>query len=255
MNSKWNLSGSTLALAVAVALAAPGAALAQNYQWEAGLSYIDISPDVGSSDSAYGVDLVWFLEPVRTGNLPLAGAAFYTRADNLYGSYVSFDDLDLNILNVGGEYYVDRLYLAAEYIRYSNGGSSDDFGVAVGYVPVDGLRFAARYVFADVGGDVYGVDVKYLTPLAGGTAFGLEAAAEFLDDDFDTKAFSVAADYYLNPSFSLGARLVYTDDDFDSDTAWGVGAKYFFTPTFSGEVEYLSGDYVDTLGLRIAARF
>lgn len=255
MNIKRNMTGSALALAVAVALAAPGVALAQDYQFEGGLSYISIDPDFGSSDSALGIDLAWYLEPVRTGNLPLAAAAFYTRANNVYASYVTFDDLDLNVLGLGGEFYVDRLYLAAEYMRFSNGGSSDDFGVAIGYVPVDGLRVAARYVFADVGGDAYGVDLKYVTQLAGDTAFGLDASAEFLDDDFDSKSYSLGADYYFNPSFSLGARMVYSDDDFGSDTAWGAGAKYFFTPTISGEIEYLSGDSADTLGLRIAARF
>lgn len=248
-------SRTALALAVSAALALPGAALAQDYQFEGGLSYFDISPDVGSSDSAFGLDLAWYLEPVRTSGLPLAEAAFYTRASNVAFSWVTFDKADFDILNIGGEFYIDRLYLAADYIRFSNGATSDDFAIGVGYVPVDGLRLAARYVFADLGDDAFTLEAKYLAPLAGGTAFGLEAIGEFVDDDADTMSFSLAGDYYLNPSLSLGARLIYTDDDFGSDTAWGLGAKYFFTPVFSGEIEYVNSDFVDTIGIRFAARF
>lgn len=247
--------GTTLALAVAMALAIPAAAQAQDYQFEGGLTYLYANPDFGSSDSALGIDLTWHLDPVRVGNLPLAAAAFYNRSNSVSASYLTFDDLDLDLLTLGTEFYVDRFFLGAEYLRISNGSTSDDFELAVGYVPVDGLRLAARYYIADVGDDAWTVDFKYVRPLGGGTAVGLDASAEFVDDFADTKIYAFSGDYYFNPSFSLGARIVYTDNDFDSDTAWGAGAKYFFTPTISAEVEYLDSDFVETFALRIAARF
>jgi opacity protein-like surface antigen len=255
MNINRKMSGTTLALAMAVALAAPGAVQAQDYQFEGGLTYLYANPDFASSDSALGIDLTWHLEPVRTGNLPLAAAAFYNRNSNVSASYLTFDDLDLDLLTLGTELYYQRFFLGAEYLRLSNGSTSDDFELAVGYVPVDGLRLAARYYIADVGDDAWTVDMKYVRPLAGGTAVGVDASVEFVDDFADTQAYAFSGDYYFNPSFSLGARIVYTDNDFDSDTAWGAGARYFFTPTISAELEYLDSDIVETFGVRIAARF
>jgi hypothetical protein len=255
MMTNRKVGNTTLALAVAMALAIPAAAQAQDYQFEGGLNYVYANPDFGSSDSAIGIDLTWHLDTVRVGNLPLAGAAFYNRNSNVSASYLTFDDLDLDLLTLGTEYYYERFFLGAEYLRFSNGSTSDDFELAVGYVPVDGLRLAARYYIADIGDDAWSVDFKYLRPLSGGTAVGMDASAEFADDFADTQTYSLSGDYYFNPSFSLGARIVYTDNDFDSDTAWGAGAKYFFTPTISAEVEYLDSDFLETFGVRIAARF
>jgi hypothetical protein len=256
---KSHTRSKALAFAVAAALvpaiATMGVAQAQDYQFEGGLSYVRLDPDFGSSDSAFGVDLTWHWEPVRTAGQPLQEAAFMTRNGSLQASYFTFDDADLDLLSVGAEVYVDRLYLAAEYERFSNGATSDDFVLGIGYVPVDGLRIAARYLIADIGDDAIIGEVKYVTLLGGGTALNLEGSVEFVDDDADTKLFGVLADYYVNPSFSIGARFVYVDDDFGSDTGWGVGAKYFFTPTISGEVEYFSDDFVDSIGVRVAMRF
>lgn len=255
MNINKTVGGTTLALAIAVALAASGAAQAQDYQFEGGLSYINLDPDFGSSDSALGIDVIWHFEPVRVGNLPLAAAAFYNRNSNVTASYLTFDDIDLDLLTLGTEVYYQRYYFGAEYLRFSNGSSSDDFELALGYVPVDGLRFAARYLIADVGDDAWTVDVKYVKPLAGGTALGLDASAQFADDSADTQVYSFSGDYYFNQAFSLGARVVYTDNDFDSDTAWGAGAKYFFTPRVSAELEYLDSDLAEMVAVRVAARF
>jgi hypothetical protein len=256
---KSNTRSKALALAVAAvlvpAIATMGVAQAQDYQFEGGLSYIDLDPDFGRSDSVLGVDLTWHWDGVRTAGLPLQEAAFMTRAGSLQASYFTFDKADLDLLSVGAEVYVDRLYLAAEYDRFSNGATSDDFTIGIGYVPVDGLRIAGRYLIADLGDDAIAAEVKYVMLLGGGTALNLEGSVEFVDDDADTRLFGALADYYFNPSFSIGARIVYVDDDFGSDTGWGVGAKYFFTPTISGEVEYFSDDFVDSIGVRFAMRF
>jgi opacity protein-like surface antigen len=252
---KTKVGGTALALAMAMAMALPAAAQAKDYQFEGGLQYVYANPDFGSSDSAIGLDVTWHLDQVRTDGLPLAAAAFYNRNSSVSASYLTFDDLDLDLLSVGTELYYERFYIAADYLRFDNGVTSDDFVLGLGYVPVDGLRLAARYLIADEGDDAWAVDFKYLRPLAGGTAVGLDASAQFVDDFADTKVYAFSGDYYFNPSFSLGARIVYTDDDFDSDTAWGAGAKYFFTPTISAEVEYLDSDLVETVGVRVAARF
>ena len=254
-----NLPSRMLALAVAAALipavALPGTAQAQPYDFEGGLSYIDFSPDFGPSDSAIGLDLAWYWDGVRTAGLPLQEAAFYGRAGNVHFGYLTFDKADFDVTVLGAEYYIDRLYLAADYVRFSNGDSSDDFVLGIGYVPVDGLRLAARYVIADLGDDAISLEAKYVGLLAGGTAWGLEGNVEFVDDDFDTTFFNLAGDYYFNPALSVGLRFSYVDDDFGSDSGWGIGAKYFFTPAFSGEIEYFDEDFGDTIAVRIAARF
>ena len=256
---KRNLPSRTLALGATAALvttfAVPGVAQAQPYDFEAGLSYINFDPDVGRSDSAIALDLAWYWDGVRTVGLPLQEAAFINRASNINFGYLTFDRADFDETSLGAEYYVDRLYLAADYIRSSNGDTFHDFVLGIGYVPMDGFRLAARYVIVDEGDDAFAFEAKYVGLLAGGTAWGIEGSLEFVDDDFDTTFFNLSGDYYFTPELSAGLRFSYLDDDFGSDSGWGIGAKFFFTPTISGEIEYFDDDFVETIGVRFAARF
>lgn len=244
-----------LGAAAVFGLSAP--ALAQDFQAEGGISYVGISPDVGPSDSAIGVDFTLHFDPVRTQGHPLAEAAFLNRASNVFGAYATFDKADLDSILLGGEFYIQDFYLRGEFNRLSGGGaSSNDYGLTVGFLPRDGLLLTLGYDKADLADvDTITLGAKSVTKMVGDTALNLEGSLAFVDDGASTKVLALSGDYYFNPMFSAGARFAYTDNDFDSFTAVGVGARYFFTPTFSLEAEYITEDSVDTFGFRGALRF
>jgi len=250
---------STIGLA-ALALTCAGMAqqaFAQDYQLEVGLSYLGLEPDVGSSDSAFGADLTWHFDRVQTAGRPLAEAAFLGRASNLQLGYTAWDDADIDVLRAGGELYLQNFYLAGAYQRVdTNISEFDDFSVAVGYLPIDGLRLTLGYADDDASdSETISVAAKYVTGLGGGTALNVEGGVAFVDDAADTTLFSARADYYFNPALSLGVTLAHNNNDIEDDTAVGVASRWFFTPAFSIEGFYETADLADAWGVRLAGRF
>ena len=243
--------------ALAVMCAGVGQAQAQDYQLEAGLSYIGIEPDVGPSDSVIGADLTWHFAPVKTEGRPLAEAAFLGRSSNLQLGYAAEDKADIDTINVGGELYLDSFYLAAGYQRVDyDFDESDDFNVALGFLPMDGLLLKVGYAKQDLSDiDTVSLGAKYVTGLTGETAFGLEGGLDIVDDAADSKIVSGRADYYFTPAISAGILAAYNDNDIDNETSAGAAARWFFTPAFSIEGVVTTADSGETWGLRLAGRF
>ena len=237
-----------LAVAVAAAFAVQGVAHAQDYQMEAGASYIDLDGD----DSAVGVDFTYYLETVSTANRPLAEAYFLGRNSNLGASYATADEADLDVIAVGGEFWFQDIYVAAALSQEDDGVDTfDDYLVRAGYMLQDG---ALVYIGFDDGDSfidpTYHIGAKYVGKL-GENFVNLEADLASNDGD---NTLSLLGDYFFTTEFSAGVRVSESDAS-GVDTEFGVGAKYFFTPTISGEVEYSTQDSFDTIGLRVAARF
>lgn len=231
-----------LAAAIAATFAIQGTAFAQDYQMEAGLSYIDFD-----SDTAIGLDFTYFLETVNTADRPLSEAYFLGRNNNLSASYVTFDEADVDGFGLGGEFWFDDIYAAASL---SDVDGEQDFSARVGYMFSD--NFLLNGGLAD--GDSYAdpsvlVGAKYVAKL-GENFVNLEADLDLNDDN----TLMLVGDYFFTNEFSAGVRVTESDAD-GADTVFGVGARYFFTPVISGEVEYKTADSEDAYGLRVAARF
>jgi hypothetical protein len=253
-----------MALAVA-ALAGMGSALAQDYQVELEASYTDINPDVGQGDSALAFGGTYHLNRVKTAGVPLAEAAFLGRSSNLSAGYATFDDADVDGFAVGGEFYATQLYLRGAYSMTDVAGVDvDGIEARIGLMLGEGLRLAAGINRTDV--DAPNTDAtndtvleaKYVSKMAGGTAVNLEAALVFVDDNDDTVALGVLGDYYFSPTTSVGLRLSTTDGDQAGNTTdFGIGARHFFTPAFSGQLEYGTDDDGDTdiITVAVALRF
>lgn len=243
-----------MGMAAATFLALPAAA--QNYQVEAGVFYANLSPDMGPSDSLLGIGGEFHFAPVETANRPLAEAAFLGRSSNVAAFYATVDDADVDLLGLGGEFYVDNLYFAADYTRVDAGATSDDYGIQVGFLPMDGLRITLGYDKADLADvDTVSLNVKYVAALVADSAINLEGSIASVDDAVDTKVLNLGADYYFSHAFSAGVTLAYVDNDIDSDTTVGVRSRYFFTPVFSGEASYTTNDFVDTFTVGASLRF
>ncbi|MGY6630370.1 MAG: putative porin [Wenzhouxiangella sp.] len=234
----------------AMALALSAGAMASDFNVEIGGSYVDFDFTKG-----YGADATVFFQPVSIQQGPFAEAPFINRASNLGAAYLRQKDGDFDVYTLGGEFYIDDLYIAANYSRFSNGFSLNDYGVRLGYMVADNTRVTVGYNRQELpfGFDIdrYTVGAKHLMLLTADTALSLEADIGIADADKNRFTYDLAADYYLTRSFSLGARY----SGIGSDDQWGVGTRFFFTPRFSAGAEYTRDSGDDIFALRLAARF
>lgn len=233
-----------IASALLSALAVTGTAHA--YQAEVGAAAAYLDPDNGGSGNAFGVNGTYYFNPVQTRNAPLAEAAFLDRASNVkaHATFADQGDTDSNTYGVGAEYYVPNtdFYLSGDVSR-NNAEIRDSFGdkhdfdttyysAEVGYLPAPGLLIAAGLKGYDNDNDD-GVDptirAKYVTQLSNGKDINLEAGAAFGDLD----EFNLAADYFIDKTFSVGAD--YSSNDLLDQNEFGVNARKFLNPQVSVE--------------------
>ena len=253
-----------LAMTLAAAsLSGFGAAQAQDYQMEGSAAYSSIKRDVGASDSVLGLGFTYNFEQVKTAGVPLAEAAYLGRNSNLALAYATVDKADVDTMGAQGEFYLDNLYLAALYATTDVAGTSvDTFGGSIGFRLGEGTQLALGYTTTDAGAggsvDAISLSAKHVAKLSGGNFINLEGDYSTLDDAVDTKTFSVAGDFYFDPTFSLGASFTSSDDSASSSSSdFGVSGRKFFTPALSGELSYgTAGDgTADVITVGFAARF
>jgi hypothetical protein len=253
-----------IASALLSALAVTGTANA--YQAEVGASAGVIDPDHGSTSGSFGVDGTYYFNPVQTRNSPLAEAAYLDRASNVNAQYQYNEVGDDKVHNygVGVEYFVpgSNFYVGGNVgrqdVKIDHGKDLDTtlYGAEVGYLPAPGFLVAVGLKGYDNDKDD-GVDptirAKYVTQLSNGKDINLEAGAAFGDLD----EYNLAADYFIDKSFSIGAD--YYNNDLTDNNEFGINARKFFTPQVSlegrvGFGEVGNNDY-NRFGLAAKYRF
>ena len=254
-----------IASALLSALAITGTAHA--YQAEVGASAGYIDPDNGSSGSEFGVNGTYYFNPVQTRNAPLAEAAFLNRASNVnaHATFADRGDVDDNTYGVGIEYFVPNsdFYVSGDVSRNNVEvdtpfGTVDNdttyYGAEVGYLPAPGFLVAAGVKGWDNDEDD-GVDptlrAKYVTTLSNGKDINLEAGAAFGDLD----EFNLAADYFIDKTFSVGAD--YYNNDVTDRNEVGINARKFFNQQVSleGRVGFGEVDDNDYNSFGVAAKY
>ena len=239
-----------IASALLSTLAITGTANA--YQAEVGASAGVIDPDHGSTSGSYGVDGTFYFKPVQTRNAPLAEAAYLDRASNVKAQY-QYDDVGndkVHNYGVGVEYFVPNsdFYVSGSVgrqdLKLKNARDFDTtlYSAEVGYMPAPGFLVA-------VGAKGYdndhkdGVDptirAKYVPTLSNGKDINLEAGGAFGDLD----EYNLAADYFIDKTFSVGAD--YYHNDLTDNKEWGINARKFFTEQVSLEGRVGFGDVAD----------
>lgn len=247
-----------LKILVAVsALLASGVSIADSYQSEVAgfISRADIDGgsgiDNGGDVDTYGVYGVYHFDAVNTANVPLAEAAYLGKNSNVYGSLTraSGDEDDVNTYAAGARFFIPESFLyveaGAQRSKY-DGFTDDDWYSRVGVTPIDGLLVSTVYSH-DEGYDP-NVSAKYVTGLGAGEFLNVEAT--IVDGDSDTYL-AVGADYYLDASFSIGGEL----ENVDSDNAYTVRTRKFFTEQFSGELAYTDAPNGNQISVGAAIRF
>ena len=246
-----------LAMAVAAASFVATPAIAQDYQMEAGLSYISLSPDVGSSDSAIGVDFRYNFETVSTAGKPLAEAQFLGRNGGVNLSYSDYDKNDNTDIDVGADFWFDDFYVAAAFNNNDYGFDDDNnYQLTAGYMVGETMLAYASFVDGDSFSSAsFLLGAKYVADL-GGSYANLEAVLGIHDDYNDL---GLVGDYFLTNEFSVGAFATLSDDTDYAEHEYGVATKYFLMPNVSGELAYTLNnggwDGDDAIYFRLAARF
>lgn len=234
---------------------------AHAYQGEIGGTIAVVDPDHGDTATGFGVDGIYYFNPVQVKNNPLNEAAFLNRSSNLNGavSYIDYDIYEVTAFNVGLEYFVPN---SDFYINGNIGQTKhemDDvedldttiYSAELGYLPVPGLLVAVGLFGYD---NDYGDDVdptlraKYVTQV-GTYDMNFEGGASFGDID----AYNLAADLYLDKTLSVG--LGFSDTDEEDADVFTIRAKKFFTQQISLEGSVDFADEGNIFGLRGAYRF
>lgn len=223
-------------------------ALADSYRSEFAAAYDDFDGDV----KTLLVGGAFYFDQVDTSGKPLAEAAFLNKASNvsLIAGTADINGASDNVDTVGAgvEFYVPNtiLYVAADVTRWSVGDDSDNNWTAtLGVTPIDGLLVTTQYD-DDVDYE-FNVQAKYVTQLAGETALNLEAG--HANSDFDDYNF-VAADYYFNRAFSIGAMI-----EDQSESAYTLRTNYFINEQFYVGGSYTSYDNADEFMIQAGIRF
>ena len=124
----------------------------------------------------------------------------------------------------------------------------------MGITPIDGLLITTSH--SDEEDYTANIAAKYVVQLAGDTALNLEASyvkGEDAEDDFEEDeddTIHVAADYYFNSRFSVGAS--FTDYE---DSAYSIRSRYFYSEKVSFKAEAISADDENAFTLGAAIRF
>ena len=226
---------------------------ASAFQFEGTGTYIDFDD---RNDSVLGIEGVYHFNPVDDSGVPLAEAGFLRRSSNVSVGYATFDEADVDILGFQIEAYMQDLYLSAGLARTDFGiAESDDLALELGFLPSDGVRLSVAYENEDLA-DISTIFLraKVVKPLAGQSAFNLQAGIGQADDTDDTVVYNVQGDYYVNQAFSLGLEYEDTDQS-SSNEEITVRARMFFLPTVSGQIEYTSQDFDDRIAVGVTGRF
>lgn len=239
-----------LSLSIALAVAA-ASSQADTVVAEIGAGYSKYDVD-GNSLNAINLYGTWFINTLTTDGLPLAEAAFLTKANSLTLTYDSIESGDVTTLTARGEFYIPSayLYLAPYYssVDFDGFGSENDWGVEIGVTPIDGLLISTTY--SDEYDYELNLDAKYVTQLSGDTAINIELGYAKAGDGEGDDTFDLGADYFFDSTLSVGAAIIDSDE-----TGYAIRTRKFFTQTVSAEASYITYDDLDIVNLELSMRF
>ena len=267
---------------------------AYNAQVDAGFSYFDHDSDWIDSNGQFDLKGTFYFEPVDTKNSPFNEAAFLGHNSHVYAQYgyeyldtqtvdvskffdfpiaaVGTAEYDSHSIAAGMEYFYEQFYFSGELglvqdkaeatvtaLGITHTASTDKdtttYRALVGYMPLSNLLFAAGIDGFqgdhDLEDNRFAVRAKYVAPLAQGQFINLEANGAFGDTD----SVFVAADYYVDHAFSLGAAYSIVDDGKDDADFFSIRSKYFINSNFAvgGVVGF--GDDSQALNINATYRF
>lgn len=242
-------------LLLTAGLSVSAAGVAEEYTVEGGVSWWNID-----GEDAWGGDVTAYFSPVSIGTYPRAEAAFLNQAGSLSVDYTRDSDSDYDLTSGTLEVYANDYYAALNASRFSNGFDLDSVGVQLGRMITPTTRVTLGWEQAEIDEfeevDLFTLGAKHVLMLDGGRAINFETSLGGADNGDTDFVYDMLVDYYPTPDLSFGARY----QGIGSDDQYGLGARYFFLPNLSGEVEWLREDSADTgrddiIQVSLGARF
>tara|TARA_B100000745_G_C20110899_1_gene380223 strand:- start:258 stop:1109 length:852 start_codon:yes stop_codon:yes gene_type:complete len=228
-----------------------------------------------------------YFSDVKTENVPLAEAAFLSKASSLslvygQGEYErkgSPTEEESDIFGISGEIFISdaSLYLAASYLKEDieakRDGETEEDSVKIKSAAIGGIIgnnvivFASYEKFEEL--KSFGPAVKAVIPFSNqaisleGSIQYLKLDAPFVDDDSGVEL-AFRGNYYFSPGYGVGIHWGYRDIA-DADTlSVGIQASAYFTENIGIEASYTSADWendyeneedIDTISLSGIVRF
>lgn len=256
-----------LLLTTVIAVLSLNAAHAYQVELNGGLNYAGVDAP-GGTDETVGakVDGTYYFNAVQAKTGPLAEAAFIERASNVSAGY-GYKHSDANNSRVhdfalGAEVFVPgtNFYAAAD-LATAKTESIDHRGgkyeAKIGYLPITNLLLtvgAAGLIDVPNNDEVNPtISAKYLTKI-GNNDVNLEGGAIFTDNG-DT--YTVAGDYYVDRSLSLGASASTTTDQTDDSYTVGLRARQFIADNISlqGGLNFGHKNDTDDVGINVGGTY
>lgn len=255
-----------LAAAIAMPIVMPS--LANAYQFEAGLDFAtgDEGEEIDiDSASVFGT---FYLSNVDDSLGPRSEAAFLNKSSFVTAeafseeeSQTGFEDVDTDLLGIGGRYVVpdSDFIIEASLVtgEIDNGAAeidSDAFALSGGKYFNERFSMLVNYSNVEIDdlseSDTYGVSAKYVSePGENGNALGWELSwstteTEFEGSSNEGKYMSIG----LSPSIYVGTDLTISFDwtitttDLDGYT-YNLDVEYFVLPNVSVSAGYFRTDY------------
>jgi len=266
---------------------------AYQYQIDAGYDHHEIDDIAGLTidKGDFNLQATAYFENIKTKNVPLQEAAFLSQTSNIYGAYAySFTDIEATNnsaeLNIdghdfkGGFEYLNRqngLYVNAEIGRTSLDATEKEDGVTIwdgedhathyralfGFMPQNNLLIAAGVQGYNATGEQkeagLAARAKYVTALGQkGQYLNLETNVNLngIDGYFnETDTYQVAADFYINPTWSIGSNYTFVDYGSEDTDSISIRTKKYFNQNvgIGAEVNFAEDDTV--YGVRGTYRF
>ncbi|MEX5443837.1 putative porin [Acinetobacter schindleri] len=246
------------------------------YQAELNIGYENTDIDnAGDLDTLF-INGKYYLNGVQSKGSPLAEAAFMDKASNIglgYANASGDGDEDIDVIGISGEFFIPntQFYVsgALNKVDFAN---EDNTGYAIelGYLPINGLLLAAGLANENIDPVQvanYGFTTNFLNALTVGDDTAVSLRAKYVTQignhytNFegltyigDETTYRLAADLYIDPTFSVGVSLADSTAD-DSDTIFGIRTQKFFTPTIAAGLNYTTTDGADSFGINGTFRF
>ena len=248
-----NLLKLTTRLLLASCLVTSLAAQAEDFQYQAQVSYDNINPDGGGSNTdVLALRGTYYLAPVPTDGVPVGEAAYIARSSyaEVIASFIDNGNDNVDVLAANFGYHVpNTIFFGRVGVVKTNfsdfpGSPGDDtsWNGTFGIVPVPRLFFGTDFT---EGGYDPNITVRYAGKLE--NDHWAAASVTVVDpDEGDTEA-AFNVDYYF-PALHLGAGFGTADD------RWSILAETGLPHGFAILGRYFTSDSGDGYGLMLTWR-
>jgi len=207
----------------------------------------------------WGVAGRLYLQPVDTGQGPLALLPFLQRTDHVgislsnkeTDSGAKTDRWDADTRFVLNNFVLEASYGQTDTEAFGSEANTDQWRAAVGYYVAQNTQVRGTYEFSEslMGDDNtrYVMDITHVQSLNNGATWAANALVGWVEEDFDDGTdINLLFDWFFNDNFNVGTELTYNTRDIAGDVfGYELHGEYFVNDYASVRLAYFNQDYDD----------